>query len=52
MKCDGLVGKLVLDTQAIYRFQPSVAFHIETNYLFCSVKQMDSFYTKCNYELK
>ena len=25
-------------------FQPSVAFHVETNYLICNVNQMTGFY--------
>ena len=29
-------------------FQPSVAFHIETSYFFCSAKQLTSFFMKCN----
>ena len=29
-------------------FQPSVAFHIETSYFFCSAKQLASFFMKCN----
>ena len=33
-------------------FQPSVAFHIETSHLFCSAKQMTSFYMKQNIGLK
>ena len=29
-------------------FQPSIAFHTETSYLFCWAKQMTGFYMKCN----
>ena len=32
--------------QEINLFQPSVAFHIETRHLFCSAKEMTSFYMK------
>ena len=34
------------------RFQPSVAFHVETSQLFCSAKQMSGFYMKRNIGLK
>ena len=33
-------------------FQPSVAFHIETNHLICTLNQMNGFYMKFNTELK
>ena len=33
-------------------FEPSVAFHIETNRLFCSSKQTTGFYMICNTGLK
>ena len=33
-------------------FEPSVAFHIETNYLFCFAKRITDFYIKHNTELK
>ena len=33
-------------------FQPSIAFHIEASDLFCSAKQMTSFYMKRNAGLK
>ena len=33
-------------------FQPSVAFHIETSHLICSVKQMTGCYTKRKTGLK
>ena len=33
-------------------FQPSVAFHIETNHLICLGNQMTGFYVKCNTGLK
>ena len=33
-------------------FQLSVAFHIETSLLFCSVKQLTGFNMKCNTGLK
>ena len=33
-------------------FQPSVAVHIETRYLFCCAKQVTGFYIKCNIRLK
>ena len=33
-------------------FQSSVAFHIETSYLFCSSKKIDGFYMKRNTMLK
>ena len=33
-------------------FQPIVAFHIETSHLFCSARQMASFYMKRNTGLK
>ena len=33
-------------------FQSSAAFHIETRYLFCRVKQMPGFYTKHDIGLK
>ena len=29
-------------------FQPSVAFHVETSYLFCCAKQVTGFYMKCS----
>ena len=33
-------------------FQPSVAFHIGTSHLICSVNQMTGFYMECNTVLK
>ena len=33
-------------------FHSSVTFHIGTSHLFCRIKQMTGFFTKCNTELK
>ena len=37
-----------LGHERVKPFQPSVAFHIETNHLIRSVNQMTGFYMKCN----
>ena len=41
-----------IDTKWVNPFQPSVAFHMETSYLFCRAKQMNGFYMKHNTGLK
>ena len=38
--------------KSLSRFQPCVAFHIETSQLFCWAKQMAGFYIKRNTRLK
>ena len=37
-----------LGHERVKPFQPSGAFHIETNHLIRSVNQMTGFYMKCN----
>ena len=42
----------IVHLKRIRPFQPSVAFHIETNHLFSSAKQVTGFYMKCNTGMK
>ena len=36
-------------SQPLNPFQSSVEFHVETSHFFCFSKQINSFYTKCNW---
>ena len=40
------------DKSCVNPFQSSVAFHIKTSHLICTVNQMNGFYMKCNPGLK